>query len=206
MNIDIASASKKFKNGLNIENWLTNSGNGSDLSNTNYFDPFNVQFIKDSNQIKKLMKANSWANIDLESFNKILNFFDTCVEIQDKDVINDLAIEGHNILKSYQSIIKKKLVEKSLQKDVFDYIITPIIIRSFQEFYLHQYNNSMPIDFSSNLLKILNNGYLPCGWKTLKEQCEKDYNPITYIEDSFVESSNKSLQSFDYTSGILYLF
>ena len=62
----------------------------------------------------------------------------------------------------------------------------------------------MLIDFNRNLLKILNAGYLPCGWKYSFAQEDQSYNPLTYIEESLEENLNGFEKSFNYSAGSLY--
>lgn len=83
----------------------------------------------------------------------------------------------------------------------------PIIVRAFQESVLMQLNHKVAIDFNRNLLRILNPGYLPCGWLySVAAPTETAYNPMTYIADAAQTVARYANRPFDYQSGTLYVF
>ena len=55
-----------------------------------------------------------------------------------------------------------------------------------------------------NLLKILNLGYLPCGWKANAQKLRQDYNPIAFVGDSVKRQNNAA--KFSYDDGELYVY
>lgn len=203
MKLDIQYLSEEFKKTICINNWLTNIGNDHDLDDR-IFLPFNIQHVKRKEQAYKLMRSDEWTNIDIEVFNNMLAFLD--FYSKNKNIINELAVEGKRIFDEYRNSLNSVLLRYKLKESVVDYILMPTLIRAFQEFYLSKVYKEMLIDFNRNLLKILNAGYLPCGWKYSFAQEDQSYNPLTYIEEYLEENLNGFEKSFNYSAGSLYLF
>ncbi|WP_346745652.1 hypothetical protein [uncultured Campylobacter sp.] len=88
-----------------------------------------------------------------------------------------------------------------LPAETYDYSVFPIVLRAFQEYGIRKICLNFRIDFNTNLLKILNLGYLPCGWKHNAPKLRQTYNPITFVGDSV-----KRQDKLSYGDGALYVY
>ena len=88
-----------------------------------------------------------------------------------------------------------------LPAETYDYSVLPIVLRAFQEYGIRKIYPNFRINFNTNLLKILNLGHLPCGWKHNVPKLRKAYNPITFVGDSV-----KRQDKFNYGDGVLYVY
>ena len=109
------------------------------------------------------------------------------------------------ILLTRLGIKKERLIQDirtcGLPIEAYDYSVFSIVLRAFQECGIRKICPNFRIDFNINLLKILNLGYLPCGWKHNSPKPKQAYNPITFVGDS-VRRQDK----FSYDGGILYVY
>jgi hypothetical protein len=90
---------------------------------------------------------------------------------------------------------------RSLPSETYDYSMLPIVLRAFQECGIRKICPNFRIDFNTNLLRMLNLGHLPCGWKYNAPNPKQAYNPITFVGDS-VRRQDK----FDHDNGVLYIY
>lgn len=185
---------------LEIENWLEKVGN---FSSEEIFAPFEVKNITDPSKIKESIMSADFENLDLEVRNELFAFSDN--QIRDLD-INLLSEAVRDEFFKKRSYLEQKLRAKNLPTEIFDYVLLGIVMGAFMEFYIQREKPKMPIDFNRNLLKILNLGYLPCGWEPKKSSETALYNPLTFIEDSLLQTQNKKVKPFDYQSGILFVW
>ncbi|MGP1533299.1 MAG: hypothetical protein ACTTJF_04450 [Campylobacter sp.] len=88
-----------------------------------------------------------------------------------------------------------------LPAETYDYSVLPIVLRAFQECGIRKICPNFRIDFNTNLLKILNLGHLPCGWKHNTPKLRQVYNPITFAGDSV-----RQRDKFSYGDGVLYVY
>ena len=161
-----------------------------------YIDSRKSHIVEKSDEIARNLNGR-----DIKFIEETLDFYS-----KNKNIINELAVEGKRIFDEYRNSLNSVLLRYKLKESVVDYILMPTLIRAFQEFYLSKVYKEMLIDFNRNLLKILNAGYLPCGWKYSFAQEDQSYNPLTYIEESLEENLNGFEKSFNYSAGSLYLF
>ena len=83
---------------------------------------------------------------------------------------------------------KERLIQDiqtcGLPAETYDYSVLPIVLRSFQECGIRKICPNFRIDFNTNLLKILNLGYPPCGWEYNTPKPQQAYSPIKFVGDS----------------------
>lgn len=197
MKLDIKQLKSEFERELNTQNWFKNIGNHS-LDTDKNFAPFCVKFAK-FEQLSKLLKSNEWSDIDLDIFAEICRFSDQI--LWQYSLTDDLAATAREILSTKKERLIQDIQARSLPSEIYDYSVLPIVLRAFQEYGIRKICPNFRIDFNTNLLKILNLGYLPCGWKHNMPKLKQAYNPITFVGDS-VRRQDK----FSYDGGILYVY
>ncbi len=114
---------------------------------------------------------------------------------------NDLAATAREILSTKKERLIQDIQTCGLPSKTYDYSVFPIVLRAFQECGIRKICPNFRIDFNTNLLKILNLGHLPCGWKHNVPKPRQDYNPITFVGDS-VRRQDK----YDYDDGVFCMF
>ena len=180
MELDIEQLKSEFESELNTKNWFKNIGNHS-LDTDKIFAPFSVKFAK-FEQLSKLLKSNEWSDIDLDIFAEICRFSDQI--LRQYSLTDDLAATAREILSARKARLIQDIQARSLPSETYDYSMLPIVLRAFQEYGIRKIHPNFCIDFNTNLLKILNLGYLPCGWKHNASRPRQDYNPITFVGNS----------------------
>ena len=88
-----------------------------------------------------------------------------------------------------------------LPAETYDYSVLPIVLRTFQECGIRKICPNFRIDFNTNLLRMLNLGYLPCGWEYNTPKPQQAYSPTKFVGDS-VSRQDK----FSYGNGVLYVY
>ena len=161
MKLDIKQLKSEFESELNTQKWFKNIGNHS-LDTGKNFAPFRVKFAK-FEQLPKLLKSNEWSDIDLDIFAEICHFSDQI--LQQYSLTNKLAGTAREILSVKKECLVQDILTCGLPAKTYDYSVLPIVFRAFQECGIRKICLNFGIDFNTNLLKILNLGYLPCGWK-----------------------------------------
>lgn len=197
MKLDTKQLKSEFERELNTKNWFKNIGNHS-LDADKIFAPFRVKFTK-FKQLPKLLKSNEWSDIDLDIFAEICRFSDQI--LRQYSLTDDLAATAREILSARKARLIQDIQARSLPSEIYDYSMFPIVLRAFQECGIRKICPNFCIDFNTNLLKILNLGYLPCGWKHDEPKHQQAYNPITFVSDS-VRQQDK----FGYGDGVLYVY
>ena len=80
---------------------------------------------------------------------------------------------------------KERLIQDiqtwGLPIEAYDYSVLPIVLRAFQEYAIRKIRPNFRINFNTNLLRMLNLGHLPCGWKYNAPKPKQAYNPITFV-------------------------
>ena len=115
--------------------------------------------------------------------------------------MDDLAGVAREILSAKKDHLIQDIRARGLPAETYDYSVLPIILRAFQEYGIHKICPNFCIDFNTNLLKILNLGYLPCDWKYNAPKPRQAYNPITFVGDSV-----RQRDKFSYGDGVLYVY
>ena len=138
------------------------------------------------------------SDIDLDIFAEICRFSDQI--LRQYSLTDDLAATAR-ILSARKARLIQDIQTCDLPSETYGYSVLPIVLRAFQECGIRKICLNFRIDFNTNLLKILNLGYLPCGWKHNAPKPKQAYNPITFIGDS-VRRQDK----FSYDDGILYVY
>ena len=197
MKLDIEQLKSEFENGLNTQNWFKSVGKHP-LDADKIFVPFRVKFAK-FEQLPKLLKSNEWNDIDLDIFAEICRFSDKF--LRQCSLTNELAGVAREILSAKKDRLIQDIRARGLSAETYDYSVFPIVLRAFQEYGIRKICQNFRIDFNTNLLKILNLGYLPCGWKHNTPKLQQAYNPITFVGDS-VRRQDK----FSYGDGVLYVY
>ena len=197
MKLDIEQLKSEFKSGLNVQNWFKGVGKHS-LDTDEIFAPFRVKFAK-FEQLSKLLKSNEQNDIDLDIFAEICRFSDQI--LRHYSLADDLAATVREILSTKKERLIQDIQTCGLPIEAYDYSVFPIVLRAFQECGIRKICPNFCIDFNINLLKILNLGYLPCGWKHNAPKPRQAYNPITFVGDS-VRWQDK----FGYADGVLYIY
>lgn len=204
MKFDMKTATQAFQAELHIGNWFSQIGKPSDETQ-HLFAPFAVERVANKTQMTALMKADAWINIDIDVFNEMLAFADKYS--RNGDIINPSAMAIRKIWQTIVADWAAKWVEQGLDEEILEHTAMPIVIRAFQEYVLAQLNRKMVMDFNRNLLRILNLGYLPCGWRYGVAALQQTaHNPLTYITDAMQTASLYANHPFDYQSGTLYVF
>ena len=197
MNLDIKQLKSEFESELNTQNWFKSVGKHS-LDADKIFAPFRVKFAK-FEQLSKLLKSNEWSDIDLDMFAEICRFSDQI--LWQCSLTDELVGAVREILSVKKDHLIQDIRAYDLPAETYDYSVFPIVLRAFQECGIRKICPNFRIDFNTNLLKILNLGYLPCGWKHNTPKLKQAYNPITFVGDS-VRRQDK----FSYDGGILYVY
>lgn len=153
----------EFLSGLKTQNWLTRAGQNTDGISS----PF-VILKTQKEDIKHHLLSDEWTNIDLDIFNEICAFAD---KNRAGNLINKLAEELSQTLKSLECNLRDKIAKNCLPSEVYEYSFMTII-RAYQEFVMFK-KYKFKIDFNQNLLAILNQGHLPCGWVYDKSSWDK---------------------------------
>ena len=118
--------------------------------------------------------------------------------------MDELACAVREILSPKKELLAQKILSRGLPIETYDYSVLPIVLRAFQEFGVRKFCPNFRTDFNMNLLKILNLGYLPCGWKANAQKLRQDYNPIAFVGDSVKRQNNAA--KFSYDDGELYVY
>ena len=197
MKLNIEQLKSEFERELNTQNWFKNIGKHS-LDADKIFVPFCVKLAK-FEQLSKLLKSNEWSTIDLDIFAEICRFSDQI--LRHYSLTDDLAATAREILSTKKERLVQDILTCGLPVKTYDYSVFPIVLRAFQEYGIRKICPNFCIDFNTNLLKILNLGYLPCGWKHNAPKPRQAYNPITFVGDS-VRQQDK----FSYGDGVLYIY
>lgn len=192
----IEQSAERFFAEIPFENWLSNVGNFP--IDSQVFSSFLMENVGDAQQVKTSIDSIVWENFDLDNRNTLFAFADKHFK---NLATNDLATIATQKLNLKKSVLEQKIREKQLPDQVLDFVLLGVVMSAFMEFFMQEQNPKMPIDVSRNLLKILNLGYLPCGWKPQKETLETAYDPIYFVTDSPQKSA-----LFDYKSGVLLVF
>ncbi|MDO5046848.1 hypothetical protein [Campylobacter sp.] len=158
MKQNITQLKLEFESRLNTQNWLENIGKHH-LNLEANFAPFQVKFAK-FECLTDLLKSDEWTNIDLEIFAEICHFTDQVLKAY--SLMDELAKAAGEILTPRKAYLTQKIAKLGLPQETYDYALFPMVLRAFQEFGVSSAN--CRTDFNTNLLKILNLGYLPCGW------------------------------------------
>ena len=114
---------------------------------------------------------------------------------------NDLAATAREILSTKKERLIQDIQTCGLPSKTYDYSVFPIVLRAFQECGIRKICSNFRIDFNTNLLKILNLGYLRCGWKHNAPKPWQAYDPITFVGDSV-----RQRDKFSYGDGVLYVY
>ena len=69
--------------------------------------------LKRKDQAYKLMRSDEWTNIDIEVFNNMLAFLD--FYSKNKNIINELAVEGKRIFDEYRNSLNSVLLRYKLK-------------------------------------------------------------------------------------------
>ena len=197
MKLNIEQLKSEFERELNTQNWFKNIGKHS-LDADKIFVPFCVKLAK-FEQLSKLLKSNEWSNIDLDIFAEICRFSDQI--LRHYSLTDELAGVAREILSVKKDHLIQDIRAHDLPAETYDYSVFPIVPRAFQEYGIRKICPNFRIDFNTNLLKILNLCYLPCGWKHNVPKLRKAYNPITFVGDSV-----KRQDKFSYGDGALYVY
>ena len=115
--------------------------------------------------------------------------------------MDELAGAAMEILSAKKDHLIQDIRARGLPTETYDYSVLPIVLRAFQEYGIRKICPNFHIDFNTNLLKILNLGHLPCGWKYNTPKLRHAYNPITFVDDS-VRRQDK----ISYGDGALYVY
>lgn len=161
MKLDIEGLKHEFESELNTQNWFKNVGK-QPADADQIFAPFCVKFA-DFKRLSKLLKSNEWCDIDLDIFAEICRFSDKI--LRQYSLVDELACAVREILSPKKELLAQKILSRGLPIETYDYSVLPIVLRAFQEFGVRKFCPNFRIDFNMNLLKILNLGHLPCGWK-----------------------------------------
>lgn len=195
--LDINDSANIFEKHLLINNWLECVGTAINVFQT----PFQLKKINHTQEIEKALDTDDWVNVDVDTFN------DLCAQIDNKNIdpslINATAKKAGEILKRHRAKLEERLLSLQLKKQFFN-TFNEIVIRAFQEYYFHCLNESITMGFNTELLRIVNLGFFPCGWEFAEERIQEAYNPITFINDSYNHPIVPS--SFDYHSGFLFVY
>lgn len=178
------------------KNWFKSVGKHS-LDPDKIFAPFRVKFAK-FEQLPKLLKSNERNDIDLDIFAEICRFSDKI--LRQCSLTNELAGVAREILSAKKDHLIQDIRARGLPAETY-YSVFPIVLRAFQEYGIRKICLNFRIDFNTNLLKILNLGYLPCGWKCNAPKLRQAYNPITFVGDSV-----RQRDKFSYGDGVLYVY
>ena len=197
MKLDVKQLKSEFEHELNTQNWFKNIGNHS-LDIDKNFAPFCVKFAK-FEYLSKQLKSNEWSDIDLNIFAEICRFIGQI--LRQYSLTDELAGAAKEILSVKKDHLIQDIRAHDLPAETYDYSVLPIVLRAFQEYTIRKVRPNFRIDFNANLLKILNLGYLPCGWKYNAPKLRQAYNPITFVGDS-VRQQDK----FSYGDGVLYVY
>ncbi|MBC2882686.1 hypothetical protein H7R39_05355 [Campylobacter sp. Marseille-Q3452] len=197
MKLDIEQLKSEFESRLNAQNWFKSVGKHS-LDADEISTPFRVKFAK-FEQLSRLLKSNEWNDIDLDIFPEICRFSDQI--LRQYSLMDELAGAAREILSVKKDRFIKDIRTNGLPTETYDYSVFLIVLRAFQEYGIRKICPNFRIDFNTNLIKILNLGYLPCGWKHNVPKLRKAYNPITFVGDSV-----KRQDKFSYGDGVLYVY
>ena len=197
MKLDIKQLKSEFERELNTQNWFKNIGNHS-LDTDKNFAPFCVKFAK-FEQLSKLLKSNEWSDIDLDIFAEICRFSDQI--LRQYSLTDNLAATAREILSTKKERLIQDIQTCGLPSETYDYSVLPVVLRAFQEYGIRKIYSNFRTDFNTNLLKILNLGYLPCGWKYNTPIPQQAYIPITFVGDSV-----RQRYKFSYGDGVLYVY
>lgn len=200
MKLDIEGLKHEFESELNTQDWFKNVGK-QPADTDQIFAPFCVKFA-DFKRLSKLLKSNEWCDIDLDIFAEICRFSDKI--LRQYSLMDELACAVREILSPKKELLAQKILSRGLPIETYDYSVLPIVLRAFQEFGVRKFCPNFRIDFNMNLLKILNLGYLPCGWKANAQKLRQDYNPIAFVGDSVKRQNNAA--KFSYDDGELYVY
>ena len=179
MKLDTKQLKSEFERELNTKNWFKNIGNHS-LDADKIFAPFRVKFTK-FKQLPKLLKSNEWSDIDLDIFAEICRFSDQI--LRQYSLMDDLAGVAREILSAKKDHLIQDIRARGLPTETYDYSVPSIVLRAFQEYGIRKICPNFRIDFNTNLLKILNLGHFPCGWKHNTPKLRKVYNLIAFVGD-----------------------
>lgn len=180
MKLNIEQLKSEFESELNTKNWFKNIGNHS-LDTDKKFAPFCVKFAK-FEQLSKLLKWNEWSDIDLDIFAEICRFSDQILRYY--SLTDDLADAAREILSTKKERFIQDIQTCGLPAETYDYSVLPIVLRAFQECGIRKICPNFRIDFNTNLLRMLNLGYLPCGWEYNTPKPQQAYSPIKFVGDS----------------------
>ena len=179
MKLDIEQLKSEFKSELNTQNWFKSVDKHS-LDADKIFSLFRVKFAK-FEQLPKLLKSNEWNDIDIDIFVKIYHFSDQI--LRQYSLMDDLAGVAREILSAKKDHLIQDIRARGLPTETYDYSVPSIVLRAFQEYGIRKICPNFRIDFNTNLLKILNLGHFPCGWKHNTPKLRKVYNLIAFVGD-----------------------
>lgn len=196
MKLDIKQLKSEFERELNTQNWFKNIGNHS-LDTDKNFAPFCVKFAK-FEQLSKLLKSNEWNDIDLDIFAEIYHFSDQI--LRQYSLMDEIAVAAREIYRLKRSFYSGYPDARPADWSL-DYSVFPIVLRAFQGYGIRKIRPNFRIDFNTNLLKILNLGYLPCGWRYNSPKPQQAYSPTKFVGDSI-----RRQDKFSYGDGVLYIY
>lgn len=178
---------QEFEQTLNVSAWLSQAGN----KEKNVETVFKIEPINSPTKLYRLLKSLNWDGIYVVASNKLRIQAEEFCSVDEREnmgkLFNALAAEGREINNRHKEQLIAQIETKGLKEEVLADLHW-IVVRALQEYYFTRLIPQINADFYTNLLSIVNQGYMPCGWSK---------NPP--------EDKNE-LAPFDYESASLYLY
>lgn len=176
-----------FKAELNFDNWLENIGKFP--KNREKVYSFNCKKIETLQEAKKWISNDElWEGVQRASSNYLFNLFQS--QTGKGEMVDEFGQCIANFFHTHQALIKNKIKEKKLKVDDTYIALYSITLEAFIEFSINKVSKNININLNLELLKLINEGYLPCGWQFYQPKLITEYSNIP----------------FDYSSGCLYIY
>ena len=158
-----------------------------------------LRFASNLQNLSSYQSSNEWSDINLDISAEICRFSDQI--LRQYSLTDDLAATAREILSTKKERLIQDIQTCGLPAETYYYSVFPIVLRAFQEYGIRKIYSNFRIDFNTNLLKILNLGYLPCGREYNVPKFQQAYDPITFVGDRV-----KQQDKFGYDDGALYIY
>ncbi len=176
-----------FKEELSFDNWLENIGKfPEDREKVHSFDCKKVETLQDAK--KWISNDELWEGVQRASSNYLFNLFQS--QTGNGEVVDEFGQSVAKFFHAHEALIKNRIKEKKLKVDDTYTALYSIALEAFIEFSINKVSRNIDVSLNLKLLRFVNEGYLPCGWRFYQPRIVAEYSSIP----------------FDYSSGCLYIY
>ena len=183
----ITSILNEFQGNLCFDNWLRKIGDFPEEQRKQLY-PFSCKKIVALKDAKKWIADDElWEGVQSASNNYLFNLFQNATG--KGAMVNEFGQCIAKCFHSHESLLKEKIKESKLKTDDTYIALYSIVLGAFLEYSINKMDENIKVDLNLNLLKIINDGYMPCGW--------------SFKSEDIIEFSERP---FDYSAGYLYIY